>query len=89
MNNYTDDGNMNNIQGDVAGNAANAGVGSTTSFAGVAVAAEGWLPIIFEIRNTILYMHTGCRARDRCSDGTLRICDAKLLLVYRQLGRVY
>ena len=43
-NNYTDDGN--DIQGDVAGNAANAGVGSTTSFPGVAVAAEGWLLII-------------------------------------------
>lgn len=38
LNNYTD---HSNIQGDVAGVAANAGVGSTTSFAGVAVAAEG------------------------------------------------
>jgi hypothetical protein len=47
-NNYTD---HDNIQGDVAGNAANARVGSTTSFAGVAVAAEGWLAIIFEICN--------------------------------------
>jgi hypothetical protein len=43
LNNYTDHG---NILGDVAGNAANAGVGSTTSFAGVAVAAEGWLATI-------------------------------------------
>ena len=34
-----------NIQGDVAGNAANTGVGSTTSFA---VAAERWLAIVFE-----------------------------------------
>ena len=35
---YTDG---DNIQGDVAGNAGNAGVGSTTSFAGMAVATEG------------------------------------------------
>ena len=34
-----------NIQGDVAGDAANTGVGSTTSFA---VAAERWLAIVFE-----------------------------------------
>lgn len=43
LNNYTDHG---NIRGDVAGNAANARVGSTTSFAGVAVAAEGRLATI-------------------------------------------
>ena len=46
LSNYTD---HSSIQGDVAGNAANAGVGSTTSFAGVAIAAEGWLAIIFQI----------------------------------------
>jgi hypothetical protein len=34
-------------------------------------------------------MHTGCRARHRCSGSTLRVCDAKLLFVYRQLRRVY
>ena len=33
----------------MAGNAANAGVGTTTSFAGVAVAAERLLAIIVEI----------------------------------------
>jgi len=38
LNNYID---HSSIQGDVVGNAANEGVGSTTSFAGVAVAAVG------------------------------------------------
>jgi hypothetical protein len=50
LNNYTD---HSNIQGDVVGSAANVGVGSTTSFAGVAVAAEGWLAIIFEKYNIL------------------------------------
>jgi hypothetical protein len=50
LNNYID---HSSIQGDVVGNAANEGVGSTTSFAGVAVAAEGWLAIICEICNQI------------------------------------
>ena len=45
LSNYTD---RSNNQGDVAGNAANARVGSTTSFAGVAVATRRWLAIIFE-----------------------------------------
>jgi hypothetical protein len=48
LNNYTD---HSDIQGDATGNAANAGVGSTTSFAGVAVAVEGWLAVMFEICN--------------------------------------
>ena len=48
LNNYTDHSSIPS-QGNVAGNAANAGVGSTASFAGVAVAAEGWLAIIFQI----------------------------------------
>jgi hypothetical protein len=46
LNSYTD---HSSIQGDVAGNAANAGIGLTTSLAGVAVAAEKWLAMIFEI----------------------------------------
>jgi hypothetical protein len=50
LNNYTD---HSNIQGDVVGNADNTGVGLTTSFVGVAVAAEKWLAIIFEICNII------------------------------------
>ena len=48
LSNYTD---RSNNQGDVAGNGGNGGnarVGSTTSFAGVAVATRGWLAIIFE-----------------------------------------
>jgi hypothetical protein len=50
LNNYTD---HSNIQGDVAGNAANAGSTTGASFVGVAVAAEGWSAITLGICNTI------------------------------------
>jgi hypothetical protein len=40
----------NNIQGEVAGSGR---VGSTTLFAGVAVATERWLVISFEVRTNM------------------------------------
>jgi hypothetical protein len=50
LNNYTD---HSNIQGDVAGNTANAASTTGASFVGVAVAAEGWSAIILRICNII------------------------------------
>lgn len=68
------------FQGEVAGSGR---VGSATLFVSMAAVGQ-WLTIIFVLTSA---MHTSCRARYRCSSGTLS--DTKLLFVNRQLRRVY